>query len=627
MWQDLRFGVRTLARNPGFTAVAIAALALGIGANATVFSLVNAVLFKNLPFADSEKVLYVTSANAKRPRGPDGISLPDYQDLRSQVRSFEALGANYRTRANLSDDSTLPETYGGAHVTASTLAAIGQHPLLGRGFEAADEKPGAPPVVILSYALWEKRYGKDPSIVGRTIRLNSVPATVVGVLPKGVLFPAEADFWQPLIPLGVEKREDRNLSMYGKLAPGFTPESAQAEMATLARRLEQQYPDTNRDIRFRVQRFQDVAAPQKVRTVFLVLLGAVGFVLMIACANVANLMLSRAVGRSREISIRAALGAGRWRVIRQLLAESLLLSTAGGVAGLLIAQWGTRAFDAAVIPTGKPSWIDFSMDYRAFGYLAAISLGTSIVFGMAPALRLSRLDVNAALKDGGRGSGAGLRGKYLSGSLVVTEMTLAVVLLAGAGLMIRSFLWAYTRPLGINPAHILTMRLDLPDGKYPKAADQMAFDRQLIERIRALPGVETAAIGSSLPTAGSSGVDYQTEDSPADPKKALTNLTLVGDEYFETLQALPVRGRVSRHLIRPAPRTSQSSTVPWRSRRGLEGMRSESECGCSKGRAGRVHGSQWSEWCRSWYRAASGLRSPCCINRTARILRLRGLRA
>ncbi len=223
MWQDLRFGVRTLARNPGFTAVAIAALALGIGANATVFSLVNAVLFKNLPFADSEKVLYVTSANAKRPRGPDGISLPDYQDLRSQVRSFEALGANYRTRANLSDDSTLPETYGGAHVTASTLAAIGQHPLLGRGFEAADEKPGAPPVVILSYALWEKRYGKDPSIVGRTIRLNSVPATVVGVLPKGVLFPAEADFWQPLIPLGVEKREDRNLSMYGKLAPVFTP--------------------------------------------------------------------------------------------------------------------------------------------------------------------------------------------------------------------------------------------------------------------------------------------------------------------------------------------------------------------------------------------------------------------
>lgn len=543
MWQDLRFGLRTLAKNPGFTAVAITALALGIGANATVFSLANAILFKNLPFTDSEKVLYLTTVNPRNPRGPDGISPADYQDLRSQVRSFQTLGASVRTRANLSDDSTLPESYGGARVTANTLAAIGQKPILGRGFEPDDEKPGAPAVVVLTYALWEKRYGKDPSIVGKTIRLNAVPATVTGVLPKGVTFPLESDFWQPLRPEGADKRDDRYLWVYGKLAPGYSRETAQAEISTLAQRLAQQYPETNRDIQVGVRSFQEISIRGPVRAVFLVLLGAVGFVLMIACANVANLMLSRAVGRSREISIRTALGAGRWRVIRQLLAESLLLSVAGGVLGLLIAQWGTRAFDAAVVPTGKPAWIDFSMDYRAFAYLAAISIGTSILFGLAPALRLSRLDVNTALKDGGRGSGSGIRGKYLSGALVVVEMTLAVVLLAGAGLMMRSFVFAYTRPLGIDPSNILTMRFDLPESKYPKAADQLTFQRQLVDRLRALPGVQTAAIASALPTTGSSSAGYETEEHPGE-KKASTNLTLAGDGYFEVLQAAPVRGRL-----------------------------------------------------------------------------------
>jgi predicted permease len=275
-----------------------------------------------------------------------------------------------------------------------------------------------------------------------------------------------------------------------------------------------------------------------------VLLGAVGFVLMIACANVANLMLSRAVARSREISIRTALGAGRWRVIRQLLAESLLLSMAGGALGLVIAQWGTRAFDAAVVPTGKPSWIDFSMDYRAFRlsgrdfdwnkHRIRAGAGTS---AFPPGCQ-------CGLKDGGRGSGAGLRGKYSLGALVVVEMTLAVVLLTGAGLMIRSFLFAYTRPTGVNAQNVLTMYFELPEKKYPKAAEKLAFQRQLIERLRALPGVEAAAITSVLPTTGNSNANYETEDKQGAPKHDSTNRTLAGDSYFQVLQAAPVRGRV-----------------------------------------------------------------------------------
>ena len=270
-------------------------------------------------------------------------------------------------------------------------------------------------------------------------------------------------------------------------------------MTTLARRLATQFPDTNRDSGLLAQRFNEMATPDRLRLVFLALLGAVGFVLLIACANVANLLLARALGRTREISIRAALGAGRWRVVRQLLVESLMLSSAGGVFGWLIAQWGIRAFDAAATPTGKPEWIDFSMDYRAFWYLAAISIGTGLLFGLVPALRLAKLDVNSGLKDGGRGAGAGLRGRSLAGALVVTEMALAVILLSGAGLMVRSFLYAYSSSIGVPTANLLTMRVSLPAAKYPKASEQVTFYRNLTQQLAALPGVDSVTSASALP--------------------------------------------------------------------------------------------------------------------------------
>jgi putative ABC transport system permease protein len=329
MWQDVRFGLRTLAKNPGFTLVAVTALALGIGANATVFSLVNGILFKNLPFADSDRVLYINTQNRKNPRGGDGNSKPDFDDLRYQVKSFTGIAAATRERTNISDDANTPDSVNVTHVTSNALAVLGQRPILGRDFTPQDEQPGAAPVAILTYTIWENRYGKDPAIVGRKIRLNSVPTTVIGVTTQGLAVPPETQIWTNYIPDPKnEKRQNRYFTVFGKLAPEVTREGAQAELAGLGQRLAAQYPETNKDIQFLVQTFHEATVRGPIKTVFMVLLGAVGFVLLIACANVANLLLSRAVGRAREISIRAALGAGRWRVVRQLLVESLLLSMA-----------------------------------------------------------------------------------------------------------------------------------------------------------------------------------------------------------------------------------------------------------------------------------------------------------
>ena len=399
--QDIRFGVRTLAKNPGFTAVAVTALALGIGANATVFSMVNAVLFKSLPFDRNDRILYLSSADLRTGRATGGVSYADYYNLRDQAKSFTALAAYTGCLGNLSDDLAFPENYRCTELTANAFTVIGQKPILGRDFIPADERAGATPSIILTYRLWEKRYARDPSVIGRTIHVNSVPSTVIGIMPKGVIFPPQTEFWQAMpLATSAEHLRDRDLQLFGRLAPGATIDAARAEMTTLARRLATQFPDTNRDSGLLAQRFNEMATPDRLRVVFLALLGAVGFVLLIACANVANLLLARALGRAREISIRAALGAGRWRVVRQLLVESLMLSSAGGVFGWLIAQWGIRTFDAAATPTGKPEWIDFSMDYRAFWYLAAISIGTGLLFGLVPALRLAKLDLNSALKDG-----------------------------------------------------------------------------------------------------------------------------------------------------------------------------------------------------------------------------------
>ena len=546
LFEDVRFGLRTLAKSPGFTAVAITALALGIGVNATVFSLANAVLFKNLPFANSDRVLYIVTHTPGHTNWR-GSSIPDFRDIASQVRAFDAVGASTQDSANLTDQSTAPEVFKGAAITPNTFALIGQKPILGRDFTASDAGADAPRAAILSYKVWQNRYGKDPGVIGRVVRLDEQPTTIIGVMSARLDFPREAELWTPLIPeAAAEKRSNRHFTLYGHLAPGANLKQANAEVAGIMQRLAAAYPETNKDFTGGVIDYNEFFAGNEsgIKIIFLAMLGAVGFVLLIACANVANMQLARAVGRAREVSIRVALGSGRWRIIRQLLVESVMLSAAGGAIGGLLAIWGIRAFDAAVTHTGKPEALDFSMDVRALLYLAAITIGTGIVFGLAPALRLSRLDIYSALKDGGRGA-SGSRGKYLSGLLVVAEMALAVVLMAGAGLMIRSFLHAYRSDLGIQSAHVLTMRIDLPPAKYAKPEQQLAFFDRLQAQLNTTPGVEVSAVATDLPLGGWWSYDYEVEGSaPVDEHhRPSVKAIIVSPDYFRALSAPILAGR------------------------------------------------------------------------------------
>jgi putative ABC transport system permease protein len=532
LMEDVRFGFRTLSKNPGFTAVAITALALGIGVNATVFSLSNAILFKNLPFANSDHVLYIISTNSTKPRWYNGISYPDYLELRARLKSFDAVGASTQVSADISDHTASPEGYHGARVTVNTFSLLGQKPIAGRDFLPADGEPGAAPVAILSYKVWENRYGKDLSVVGRTVRIDEEPTTIIGVMPQRLDFPRETEVWKPLV-LKEEymKRENRRFQLYGHVAKPSILKSASVEVNTVMQNLAAAYPITNKNIGGRVIDYNEYFAGNESE-------------IRIACANVANLQLGRAVSRMREISIRVALGAGRWRIIRQLLVESLILSIAGGVIGWMIAIWGTRTFDNAVIAAGKPPAIDFSMDLRALIYLAVITIGTGLLFGLAPALRLSRLDVNTSLKDGGRGSSGG-RGKYLSGLLVVVEMALAVVLLAGAGLMIRSFLNAYRGDIGIRIDNILTMEIQLPNKNYLKPEQQLAFFDRLKPRIGALPGVESATVTSNIPLSGSWGFPYEVEGEPQPDARLRPNIDTVITtlDYFRVMGDQILAGR------------------------------------------------------------------------------------
>ncbi len=459
------------------------------------------------------------------------------------MKSFDGVAATSRNSGDISDGIALPQSYHCSEITANSFSVIGQKPAAGRDFTPEDELPGSPRVALIGYSLWENRYGKDTTVIGRTIRINAVPTVVIGVMPRGITFPGDADLWIPLVHTGEDPRRPY-VTVFGHLASGASMSGARAEASTIASRLAQQFPDTNRNRTFVVQSYNEMALGGRVRLVFWLMLAAVGFVLMIACANVANLLLARAVGRSREVSIRVALGASRLRVMRQLLMESLLLSMVGGTLGWFLALWGTRAFDLAVIPTGKPAWVDFSLDYRVLLYLTAISFGTGILFGLVPALRLSKADVSSALKEGGRGSSVGRRGHLLSGALVVTEMALAVVLLAGAGLMLRSFLTVYATPVGVNTAGVFTMRTELPQARYSRVEQQIEFYQRLKARIESLPAVESVTLLSQLPGDGMLGWSYQLEGVSAQDAHLLPHGgLLIGPDYFRVMQVPLLSGR------------------------------------------------------------------------------------
>jgi predicted permease len=561
--QDFRYALRGFGKNPGFTVMAVMMLALGIGVNTTVFTVTNAMLFSGYPGLDPDgRILYINTQNKNTGRGIGTFYL-DYQDWRAHAKSFVdmAIVTNGGLRIRFADRAgDLPDNYDATELSTNTFRMLGQTPILGRDFDLSDEAPGAPPVTILNYRMWATRYRKNSAVIGQTVRINDVATLVIGVMGPDFEFPQHrVDMWIPLspwrLPLGAgigtttEIFQNRRLrfngaTVFGRLANGFTVQQARTEMDALANQLAIAYPETNQNLTARVRTFSETVGPDANLT-YKAMWGAVGFVLLIVCANLANLMLARAIGRSREVSLRIALGAGRWRIVRQLLAESAMLSALGGGLGLAVAILGVRMYERiAVPPTSYVQWV-YPMDYRVFVYLLAIGLVTGLLFGLVPAVRLSRLDVNTTLKDAGRGSTGGRRGKYLSAVLVIGEMALAVVLLAGAGVMIRSFINIYTANRGMEADKILTADVRLPLERYRSKEARLAFFDRLKKTLQALPGVESVSFADGLPGAFAAQVSFETGDAPTVEEKDRVSASMVtiSSGYFRTLGAVLLSGR------------------------------------------------------------------------------------
>lgn len=543
---DLRYAVRSLRRNPGFTIVAVSTLVLGIGINVAVFTVADAVLFKGFrSVRDNDRLLYI--GTQKNGRGCCA-SYSDFLDWQAAATSFAGMGAVADQQISFSDGTGAPEHYDATRVTAKAFALLGASPALGRDFDAADVAPGAAPVAVLNSDFWTRRYGADSRVLGRTVRIDGVETTIVGVMPRGFSFPQNQDLWLPLVPTPVLlDRSNRTLWFaFGRLAAGATVAQARAELDTIGRRLARAYPATNEGWvpapRTFAQFFVGVNAP----AVFAALWVAVGLVLLIACANFANLLLDRAIGRSREISIRIAVGAGRSRIVRQLLVENLLLTGAAGAVAWWVAKWAVRVYEAVANPPTR-AWsahlLDFTMDTKVLVYALAVSAAAGLVCGLAPAVRLAHMDVNGPLQDGGRGTTGGRR----SGSslLVGAQAALSVVLLVAAGVMTRSFVHLHAADLGIEPGRVVAALVALPDRSYPDASSRSAFFERLEQQLGAVPGVESVAVASVPPASGGARVGYELQgarDADQRTRPTVTTIT-VGPGYFRTLGAVLVAGR------------------------------------------------------------------------------------
>ena len=542
MLRDLRFTFRLIVKERWFSAAAITALALGIGVNAVGFSIVNAAFLRGLPFENADR-LFVLTWQGRPSRWL--ISYPELRDLRQSSRTFAGLGAARNGRMNVSDARALPEQARGSWITANSFTLIGQRPLVGRDFSPADEQKGAEPVAIISYTFWQHRYGGDPNVLGTAIRIDGQPATIVGVMAEGMLFPNNTEVWAAYIPdAAQEKRDARNLDVFGLLNEGSSLAEARAETNAIIRQFAAAHPEDYKNISAaRVETFTERNVGGAAKVMFLAMMGAVGFILLIACANVANLLLSRSTARAREVAVRAALGATRWRIVRQLLLESLVLAAIGGACGLLLTYIGVHLFDSAITDPDKPWWIDFRVDTRVLGYVAATCAFTAVLFGLAPALHVSKSGSSHVLKEGGRGTIGNRRARWLTSAMVVTELSLAVVLLAGAGLMIRSFFNLERLDLGFSPEHLVTMRLQLPEQTYGTPEARRSFYDRLLPKLGAVPGVESVALATTMPPFRAFGRGFEIDGrAPAqgNDNELRAPMVTISPAFFDVL-GRPVR--------------------------------------------------------------------------------------
>jgi predicted permease len=545
-FQDIRFGARQLRKNLGFAAVAVLTLALGIGANTAIFSVVDAVLLRPLAYPDSGELVSLSE------RGPDwsggSISYPNFTDWRNQQSVFERFGVYSGNNFTLTGAGE-PVRLAGALVSADVFAALLTQPEIGRVFREDEDKPGAAPVALISHALWQNRFGGDAGIVNKTINLNGKPYTILGVMPAGFEFPNNVDLWLPVGPFFTEsswQKRDNHFGLFGlaRLKPGVTLEKARADLDVIAVRLEQQYPDSNKTRRVQIDKLLDNQVGN-VRRALWILLGAVSFVLVIACANVANLLLARAAAREKEMALRAALGASRWRITRQLLTESGLLALLGAAAGLLFAK-GVLRVVIALAGESMPRAAEISLDPRVLLFSGLVAALTGIFFGLAPAWHARRVDLQSTLNEAGRGATASRAG--LRQGLVIAEVALTFVLLVGAGLLLLSF----HRLLQVNPGfaadQVLTFRINLPEEKYPTGDQQILFGQALREKLRALPGVQAASLASqnSIPLhEGGWDMRFLIEGRPEPPPHLQPSLQvhLIAPDYFQVMGIPLLQGR------------------------------------------------------------------------------------
>src|SRR5262245_6160670 len=538
MFQDLRYGIRMLRKNPGFTFIAALTLALGIGANTAIFSVVNAVLLRSLPYHDPDRLVMV---NYSRSRVPDDFALgAEFLEWRDQAISFEQIAAYRFDTADLTGSSE-PERLNACFVSANLFATLGVAPALGRAFTPEEDTAGGAQAVILSDGLWRRRFGGDNQVMGRTLMLGGQSRTVIGIMPPDFRFAGEADLWLPLaldVTEQLNRKQSVRVSVIARLKPGVTQKAAMADLSVILDRQRQAFPNPYRlygDVQVRIIGLSESLVGNE-RLALLALFGAVLFVLLIACANVANLLLARSAARQREMAIRAAVGAHAWRLVRQSLTESLLLSLVGGLAGLLLARWGVKLLVAF-----SPDWIsrieESRVDGRVFGFTCVVALLTSLLAGLLPAMQASKADVNETLKAQSSRSSRG--GRRAMPALMIIELALSLVLLVGAGLMIKSFLRLLAVPKGFNPDGVLTLVLAPNSAKYPPGSPQrIAYYQEALTRVQALPGIQSSGLASLTPLEGRySRALLQIEGrTPFERgQEPVVDINLISPEYFQTM--------------------------------------------------------------------------------------------
>jgi predicted permease len=546
LFKDIRFAIRMLYKTPSLSLIAVLTVALGVGATTHTFSVVYGSVIKGLPFEGSERLMSVSWTRPSHGITQSSVPSHDWMDWREQQTVFEDLAGYYPGTVNVADDEGRPERFDGAFVSANAFAQTGVVPILGRTFLEGEDEPGAAPTIVIGYDVWQNRYGGDPDVIGKVIQANARPHTIIGVMPARFHFPFSATVWVPIAldPLQYERGEGMWLEVFGRLEQGVTPDEAMVQMTAIAQRLATDYPETNEGSGVVITPFTERYMPTEIVAVLYAMLVAVFGVLFIACANVANLLLARAAVRSKEVAIRSALGASRFRVIRQLLAEATVIAVVGGAIGLVIASVGINFFNNALVDIEKPYWIDIQLHPPVLLFALAITLVASLVSGTVPALKASGADINEILKDESKGSSSFRMSRFSTG-LVMGEIALSCALLVAAGLMVKSVVNIKTLDMGFDAENVFTARVGLFETDYPDSDSRLQFYERLLERLRALPGTRSAALTTNLPATGSgrSRFAVEGESYPTDQDYPLTYGAYITPGFFETFGVSLSQGR------------------------------------------------------------------------------------